>query len=73
MVESADNEKPVFYIYNEGMMLHRDHNYHSEEGKLRQDLPPAREGDFASPEVPFRIKSIHDYLLANPANAPLLP
>ena len=79
MVEAGDtgaearqeerSRKEVFYIYDETMMRHRDHNYQDEEGKAKTDLPKAREDDFISPEVPFRIKAIHDYLNANPSPA----
>ena len=53
-------------------MLHRDHNYHSEAGKLKTDLPAGRTEDFISPEVPFRIQAIYDYLRTEPASEPLL-
>jgi acetoin utilization deacetylase AcuC-like enzyme len=39
----------AFYLYDESMLLHFD-----------TSLP---QGDFSHPEVPLRIKSIHDYLL----------
>ena len=67
-----EKEKPVFYMYDEFMMQHRDYNYHTEEGKIKEDLPELREDDFVSPEVPFRIKAIHDYLNENPKENPLL-
>ena len=59
-------KKAVFYIYDEGMLEHRDHNYHTEEGKMKEGLDEASEENFISPEVPFRIKAIHDYLASNP-------
>ena len=31
----VSNRKPVFYTYDEAMLLHLDHNYHStEDGKM---------------------------------------
>ena len=77
MVEAGDSggatgqdepsRKEVFYIYDETMMQHKDHNYHDEEGKAKTDLPKIRENDFVSPEVPFRIKAIYEYLSADPS------
>ena len=60
--EQFSSKKAVFYFYDEAMLLHRDHNYHSDEGKLKTDLPEERTDDFISPEVPFRIRSIYEYL-----------
>lgn len=60
--------KPVFYTYDEAMLLHMDHNFHDESsGKMRTGGAPNAneekcEQEYASPEVPFRIKAIHDYL-----------
>ena len=45
-------------MYDEAMLLHRDHNYHDDDGKLKTEIPEDRQGDFQSPEVPFRIQSI---------------
>lgn len=57
------------------MMLHRDHNYHDSQGKAKTDIPINRDTgkqDFISPEVPFRIKAIYDYLSQEPQSDPLL-
>ena len=59
-IESTN--KTVFCIYDNRMMLHRDKNYHSEDGKIKQNLSKAREDHFVSPEVPFRIQAIYEYL-----------
>ena len=72
MVEAEGNKKPVFYIYDEAMMQHKDHNYQNEEGKATTTLPEPNKHDFVSPEVPFRIKAIYEHLRAEPASAPLL-
>ena len=63
MVESGgDDQKPVFYIYEESMLLHADHTYHGEDGKMKDSLPDDVLDSYPSPEVPFRIKSIYEYL-----------
>ncbi len=64
----------AFYIYDDRMLQHRDTNYHNEsDGKMKTDLPEARVHDFISPEVPFRIQAIHQFLSSFPTEAPLLP
>lgn len=35
-------------------------------------MPEPNKHDFVSPEVPFRIKAIYDYLRTQPESAPLL-
>lgn len=71
--ENTTERKPVFYMYDEAMMQHQDYNYHDEQGKIKENLPPVREEDFCSPEVPFRIKAIYEYLKSQPESNPLLP
>ena len=67
-IQEEQNSQPnVFYVYNEDMMLHKDENYHSSEtGNLIPEDQLVSENrnpeDFRSPEVPIRIKAIHDYL-----------
>lgn len=39
----------AFYLYDERMLLHKDTNQ--------------PDGSFSNPEIPLRIKSIHDHLL----------
>ena len=61
-ISQEHTKKPVFYVYDEAMLLHTDHNYHNEEGALRTDLPELSKDDFASPETPLRLKAIHTFL-----------
>ena len=64
----GDDDLPiVFYTYDKEMMKHKDENNHDEDGK-----PILGAESILSPEVPFRIKAIYDYLRTTPADAPLL-
>ena len=81
-VDSPDEKKTiVFYTYDEEMMKHRDENRHdaygkniviTEEANVDFRSPDYLSLELISPEVPFRIKAIYDYLRTTPVNAPLL-
>lgn len=62
-------------------MKHRDENRHDADGKnivVREEpdvdykSPEYLSLELISPEVPFRIKAIYDYLRTTPEDAPLL-
>ena len=72
MVDPNCNEETlplVFYTYDEEMMKHKDEDRHDADGKKKQLV----EGDeLMAPEVPFRIKSIYEYLRTYPEEDSLL-
>ena len=72
MVDAVCSDATVFYTFDANMMKHKDENCHDENGKMTPLEELSKIPSFRSPEIPFRIKSIYEYLRTTPANTPLL-